>query len=69
MLHHGFGFAPVLSMQEAAQHPHNVTRGFYQRSENGKLDVAVAPRFMSLQSRGSSETSHESADRIRTSET
>ena len=44
-------FAPVLSVQEAAQHPHNVARGIYQSSETGAMDVAAAPRFMGLQSR------------------
>jgi alpha-methylacyl-CoA racemase len=52
-------FAPVLSMQEAAQHPHNVARGIHQFSETGAMDVAAAPRFMGLQSIHSSETTHD----------
>ena len=38
-------FAPVLSLAEAAAHPHNVARGVYQP---GELDVPAAPRFFPL---------------------
>ncbi|HEX4981691.1 MAG TPA: CoA transferase, partial [Ilumatobacteraceae bacterium] len=37
-------FAPVLTMSEAAEHPHNVARGtFVERS--GRMQPAPAPRF------------------------
>ena len=42
-------FAPVLSVQEAGQHPHNLARGIYQRGETGAIRVAAAPRFLDLQ--------------------
>jgi alpha-methylacyl-CoA racemase len=38
-------FAPVLSVAEAAVHPHNVARGLYTASADGALQVAAAPRF------------------------
>ena len=38
-------YAPVLSLDEAAAHPHLVARGTYRRGEGGTLDVAAAPRF------------------------
>ena len=38
-------FAPVLSLAEAEQHPHNLARGIYRRSEDGALHIASAPRF------------------------
>ncbi len=41
-------FAPVLSIAEAAGHPHNVARGTYSASVNGALQVAAAPRFQAL---------------------
>ena len=41
-------FAPVLSVAEAAEHPHNVARGTYVRTAGGAMDVAPAPRFLSL---------------------
>ena len=41
-------FAPVLSVAEAAEHPHNVARGTYARTAAGALDVAPAPRFLPL---------------------
>ena len=41
-------FAPVLSLDEAAAHPHNATRGVYWRGPNGQLDAAGAPRFLPL---------------------
>lgn len=37
-------FAPVLSMTEAADHPHNVARGTFVR-DRGLLQPAPAPRF------------------------
>ena len=37
-------FAPVLTMQEAANHPHMLARGTYQTSD-GVLAPAPAPRF------------------------
>jgi alpha-methylacyl-CoA racemase len=37
-------FAPVLSPDEAARHPHNVARGTYFESQ-GHLQTAPAPRF------------------------
>ncbi len=37
-------FAPVLELEEAAQHPHLQARGVY-RNEEGVLQVAPAPRF------------------------
>ena len=41
-------FAPVLSVAEAAQHPHNVERGIYRDTGGGAMDVAAAPRFFKL---------------------
>ena len=41
-------FAPVLSMAEAAVHPHNVARGTYSADAQGGLQVASAPRFLPL---------------------
>ena len=41
-------FAPVLSVAEAAEHPHNVARGTYVRTAAGAVDVSPAPRFLSL---------------------
>src|SRR5271166_5812199 len=38
-------FAPVLTLAEAARHPHNATRGIYRQSADGRLDAAEAPRF------------------------
>lgn len=37
-------FAPVLTLEEAAQHPHMLERGVY-RDLNGVLHAAPAPRF------------------------
>ena len=42
-------FAPVLSVAQAAEHPHNVARGTYVRTAQGSLDVAPAPRFLPLE--------------------
>lgn len=41
-------FAPVLSIAEAAVHPHNAARGVYAAAPGGGLRVAPAPRFMPL---------------------
>jgi len=41
-------FAPVLSAEEAADHPHNRARATYVRTASGALDVAPAPRFLPL---------------------
>jgi alpha-methylacyl-CoA racemase len=41
-------FAPVLSLAEAAAHPQNAARGFYQVGPGGQLDAAPAPRFFPL---------------------
>ena len=41
-------FAPVLSLAEAAAHPHNVARGVYRRGQLGELEAAGAPRFSPL---------------------
>ncbi|MCL2656071.1 MAG: CoA transferase [Betaproteobacteria bacterium] len=41
-------FAPVLSLAEAAAHPHNVARGIYRVEASGAIDVAAAPRFSPL---------------------
>lgn len=42
-------FAPVLSLKEAAAHPHNQARGVYVRTQGGAVDAAPAPRFLPLQ--------------------
>ena len=41
-------FAPVLSLAEAAAHPHNAARGVYTCGPDGKLDSFGAPRFLPL---------------------
>lgn len=41
-------FAPVLSLTEAAVHPHNVARGTYHVEDSGALGVAPAPRYQAL---------------------
>ncbi len=41
-------FAPVLSVAEAAAHPHNVARGTYRVEQSGVTWSAVAPRFKPL---------------------
>lgn len=41
-------FAPVLSVADAAGHPHNVARAIYRERGDGMLDVRVAPRFLPL---------------------
>lgn len=41
-------FAPVLSLDEAAAHPHNAARSVYKRGPGGELDAIGAPRFLPL---------------------
>ena len=41
-------FAPVLSMREAVDHPHNVARGTFLRTDGNGLRAAAAPRFLHL---------------------
>ncbi|MBV8502735.1 MAG: CoA transferase [Paucibacter sp.] len=41
-------FAPVLSVQEAAQHPHNLARGNFLPAEDGAVHGGVAPTFTPL---------------------
>ena len=41
-------FAPVLSLDEAARHPHNVARAVFAVSADGAIRVSVAPRFGDL---------------------
>lgn len=41
-------FAPVLSLAEAARHPHNVARGTFGVAGSGAIDPVVAPRFSDL---------------------
>jgi alpha-methylacyl-CoA racemase len=38
-------FAPVLSIAEAATHPHNVARGTFSVSADGAISTIAAPRF------------------------
>lgn len=42
-------FAPVLSVQQAVLHPHNVARGVYAQTGVGRFEAAPAPRFLPLQ--------------------
>ena len=39
-------FAPVLTMAEAAEHPHNVARGVFTVTGDGAVQAAGAPRFL-----------------------
>lgn len=41
-------FAPVLTIAEAARHPHNVARGIFLERDGGALQARVAPRFLPL---------------------
>jgi alpha-methylacyl-CoA racemase len=41
-------FAPVLSIDEAARHPHNLARGIFSVSPEGAVTARVAPRFSAL---------------------
>jgi alpha-methylacyl-CoA racemase len=36
---------PVLSLDEAARHPHNAARGTYVVDDTGAIQPGVAPRF------------------------
>jgi alpha-methylacyl-CoA racemase len=42
-------FAPVLSLVEAAAHPHMKARGVYKNGADGALEAAMAPRFLPLE--------------------
>jgi alpha-methylacyl-CoA racemase len=42
-------FAPVLTLAEAAAHPHNAARRVYGIEPDGRLDAAPAPRFAPLE--------------------
>ncbi|MGE0348892.1 CaiB/BaiF CoA transferase family protein [Hydrogenophaga sp.] len=42
-------FAPVLSLDEAASHPHNAARGLYAQTLSGGRRTGAAPRFTTLQ--------------------
>lgn len=42
-------FAPVLTLDEAANHPHNAARGLYVHSPSGERRTGAAPRFTTLQ--------------------
>jgi len=41
-------FAPVLSIDEAAAHPHNRSRGIFRVSADGAVTARAAPRFEAL---------------------
>jgi alpha-methylacyl-CoA racemase len=41
-------FAPVLSLSEAADHPHNAARGIYKFGPDSELDASPALRFLPL---------------------
>ena len=41
-------FAPVLSVAEAAVHPHNVARGTFKMLDTGAIEVTPAPRLTPL---------------------
>ena len=41
-------FAPVVSLAEAAIHPHNAARGLFREGVGGALEAAPAPRFQPL---------------------
>jgi alpha-methylacyl-CoA racemase len=41
-------FAPVLTLDEAARHPHNVARGLYTPTPSGERRTGAAPRFTPL---------------------
>jgi alpha-methylacyl-CoA racemase len=41
-------FAPVLSISEAVNHPHNVAREIYRVDDDGTVTPNVAPRFLPL---------------------
>jgi hypothetical protein len=39
----------VLSLAEAAAHPHMKARGVYKSGADGALEAAAAPRFLPLE--------------------
>lgn len=41
-------FSPVLSVAEAAAHPHNMARDIYSAGTDGSLRSRIAPRFLPL---------------------
>jgi alpha-methylacyl-CoA racemase len=41
-------FGPVLTIEEAVDHPHNKARGLYQKATSGLVRTRGAPRFLSL---------------------
>ncbi|QND55055.1 CoA transferase (plasmid) [Phyllobacterium sp. 628] len=41
-------FAPVLSIAEAVDHPHNRDRAIYQHTASGLIEASAAPRFSAL---------------------
>jgi alpha-methylacyl-CoA racemase len=41
-------FGPVLSIEEAIEHPHNKARGVYQKAISGLVRTRGAPRFQPL---------------------
>jgi alpha-methylacyl-CoA racemase len=41
-------FAPVLTLDEAARHPHNVARGILAKTPTGQTRSHAAPRFTPL---------------------
>ena len=41
-------FAPVLTLEEAAKHPHNVSRGLYRLTDEGDIETARGLRFLPL---------------------
>ena len=45
-------FAPVLSLDEATRHPHNLARGIYRMGADGAIETAAAPRFEPLEGAG-----------------
>jgi alpha-methylacyl-CoA racemase len=45
-------FAPVLSVADAARHPHNAARGIYSTDAQGVVRARVAPRFSPLSEDG-----------------
>jgi alpha-methylacyl-CoA racemase len=41
-------FAPVLSLSEATEHPHNIARGTLMKTPSGSMRCQAAPRFAGL---------------------
>ena len=41
-------FAPVLTLDEAARHPHNAARGVFEQTTTGERRTGAAPRFTPL---------------------